>query len=262
MTEVFNIVEDIDTFLLILVRLSTYVFISPIFGRTGVPAMAKIGISMLFSVFVLQGFQQTISFDELTLIAFVIVVAKEAIIGLIMGYTTNVFFSIFYVSGHIIDSQMGFQIGGIFDAQMNSQTPISGNLLYAFAMLTFLELNGHVKLLNILYYSFESIPIMGGNIVASLTNVVITGFFLAFTLAVRLVIPIVLIMLMIQGVLGIMVKFIPQLNVFIIGLPIKILIGLFVLSYMVVPMVNMYETIFDEMMLYTQSVIQQIGIAS
>jgi flagellar biosynthetic protein FliR len=242
--------------------MSAYVFISPIFGRQGIPAITKVGISMLLSVFVLQGFNQTISIDDLSLVAFVVVVAKEAIIGLLLGYTTTVFFSVFYIAGQIIDMQMGFQMGGMFDAQLNSQVPISGNLLYAFAILTFLQLNGHLKLLYILYHCYEAIPIMGGNIVASLTNVVITGFFVAFTLAVRLVLPVILIMLIIQGVLGVMVKFIPQLNIFIIGIPIKIFIGFFVLFYMVSPMVNMFETIFDEMMLYTQSVVQQIGIAT
>jgi len=247
MQEALSLVPNIEQFILILLRITGYVFISPVFGRKSIPATYKIILSLLLSFIVFTSFDWDIIDREITMIEFVLICIKETGLGMILGFSTAIFFSIFYTAGKIIDTQMGFQMGGLYDPQMNSKVPISGNLLYVFAFLIFIQLDGHLKLIKILHDMFITVPVMGGRLDAAIVNILLNGFYSSFVFAVKLVLPVVLIMLITQFILGVIVKFVPQINVFIIGIPLKIAIGLIVLFFIITPMSEVLDILFERM---------------
>lgn len=238
---------NIEQYILILLRITGYVMISPVFGRRNIPAPVKILLSFLLSYIVFSSFEWNLAVSDLSMGEYALLSIKETMLGVVLGFSTAIFFSVFYTAGKIIDTQMGFQLGGLYDPQMNSKVPISGNLLYVFAFLVFIQMDGHLILIKILHNMFITVPIIGGTLDETIVNILLSGFYTSFAFAVKLVLPVILIMLIVQFVLGVIVKFIPQINVFIIGIPLKIAIGLIVLFLIVTPMSDVLGELFNDM---------------
>lgn len=245
--EIMDFFPNIEQYILILLRISGYVFVSPVFGRKGTPAAVKILLSLLLSYMVFTTLDQDFAIENLKIAEYTLLCIKETILGIVLGFSTVIFFSVFYTAGQMIDSQMGFQMGGLYDPQADSKVPISGNLFYVFAFLIFIQLKGHLVLIRILHNMFITVPLVGGKIHETIVNILLNGFYTSFAFAVKLILPVILIMLIVQFVLGVVVKFIPQINIFIIGIPLKIAIGLLVLFLLVTPMADIIRQLFGEM---------------
>lgn len=239
--------SNIDVFLLILVRMSAFVFVSPVFGRKGIPNTTKIGFSFFLSYIVFFDFDVMVSLEGVGSTEFMMLIFREAMIGISIGFVSIVFFAIFYTAGQIADFQMGFNIGGMYDQQMQTKVPIVGNLFYVMAFLTFLNLNGMemmTKLVTNLYYN---VPIIGNGMDNTIYKVILTGFYTSFMYAVKIVLPMVMLMVITQFLLGVVIKFVPQMNVFIIGIPIKIVLSLMLLIFMITPLYNLFGNLFNDM---------------
>lgn len=254
-----GIFDNIRAFVLILLRISGFVFVSPVFGRRGIPPVLKICFCMLMAYIVFSGYGPSISADSLDVLQLTILCVREVLIGIVFGFTTVIFFSVFYMAGQVLDIQMGFQLGSVYDPQLGERVPLTGNLIYTFAFITFIITGGHLKLIYMLYQMYETVPVMGGSITALLTNVVIGGFNNALLFAINMALPMVIMMMVCEFALGLMVRFVPQMNVFIVGIPIKILVGYMVMMFMIAPLSGLFELLFDSMFEFSQSVVNAIA---
>ena len=238
---------NIDVFLLILIRMSTFVFISPIFGRKGVPSTTKIGFSFFLSYIVFFNYDVMVDLSNTSSAEYILIIFKEAMIGFAIGFISLMFFSIFYTAGQIADFQMGFNLGGMYDQQMQTKVPIIGNLFYVLAFLTFLNFNGMERLANLVINLYRDVPILGSPVEDTIYGIILNGFYTSYLFAIKIVIPLMLLMLITQFLLGVIIKFVPQMNVFIIGIPIKIVMSLLLLIGIVTPMYNLFREIFGDM---------------
>ncbi|MGI5877267.1 MAG: flagellar biosynthetic protein FliR [Christensenellales bacterium] len=248
----------IEWFILILLRVSGFVFVSPVFGRRGVPAPAKIVLSVLLAYFVyaVRGEAGGLPHDPWM---FAALCARETVMGIALGFVTTIFFSAFTTAGQIIDTGMGLGMGGIYDPQMESSTPLTGNLITAAAFLSFLCANGHLTLIRILYELFGAAPVLGGTLGQAACSVLMGGFACAFLFAVKLALPMMTMMLFCEFIMGVMVKFVPQLNVFVIGMPLKILVGMMVMLLMAAPLGRLFDGLFEELFSYSRSIVQSMA---
>lgn len=215
-----------ELFILILVRISGVFFISPFFSSQNVPNIMKIGLSlMLTSILTFTIDVDLIALDT-PLIALIV---GELMVGIIIGFISYIFFSTFYVMGQIVDMNIGFGMVNVIDPQNRIQVPLMGNFYYILAFLTLLSINGHHMIIEALVNSYEYIPIgsfkfkldYGFFILDLISKMFITGF--------KLCIPFVVIIFLLDILLGILVRTIPQMNVFVVGLPLKIIIGMIVI---------------------------------
>jgi len=247
MANLSQIYLNIDVFLLILVRMAGFVMVSPIFGRKGVPNTTKIGFSFFLSYIVFFNYDVMIDLSSIGSAEYILIIFKETMIGVAIGFIAMLFFSIFYTAGQIADFQMGFNLGGMYDQQMQTKVPIIGNLFYVFAFLTFLNLHGMEKLSRLIIDLYKDVPILGNSLSETIYGVILNGFYTAYLFSIRIVLPLMLLMLITQFLLGVIIKFVPQMNVFIIGIPIKIVLSLMLLVGIVTPMYNLFEEILKKM---------------
>jgi flagellar biosynthetic protein FliR len=245
-----SILMSADYFLLLVFRMSGLIISSPIFGRVNVPMIAKLGLVASLSYLLFNVFPQTVAIHYSTLLGFALLCAGELLLGMALAYVTNVFFSMTaFTAGHLIDMQIGFGIVNVFDAQNNTQVPMMGNLLNIMLILLFFIVNGHLRLLEIVYLTLERMPI--GTLVFSpaigLTALEI--FLRAFLLGVMMALPIIASGLTLEIGFGMMMRAVPQIHMFVVGIPLKMLVGLF-LFIVTLPVFGSFSArVFEELFL-------------
>ncbi|GGB56472.1 flagellar biosynthetic protein FliR [Fictibacillus barbaricus] len=221
-------------FILILTRVSAFFLTIPVFSNKNLPVIHKIGLALFLSWIMLYA----INPDPVPVnSSFLILIIKEAMIGLSIGFIAAIVFYAIQVAGGFIDLQMGFAIANVFDPQTGIQTPLMGRYLYTFAVLFLLATDAHHMLLDGIFYSYKFLPLDSaianfGN--GSMTKFVISVFSGMFLVALQMAIPIVGTLFLADLALGIVARTVPQMNIFVIGLPLKILIAL-VLFLVVMP---------------------------
>jgi flagellar biosynthetic protein FliR len=238
---------NIDVFLLVLVRIASFIFVSPVFGRRGIPATTKIGLTAILSVVIMLGFETFPDVAEMGSGMYLGLVIKEALIGISISFITLIFFTVFYGIGQLADMQIGFNVGGIYDAQMQMQVPLTGNFFYLMGFLTFLVLNGASKMIFLIHSMYDSIPIVGNGFSNTFYEIFFNAFTFTYAYAVRIILPLTLLLLITQFILGVIIKFVPQMNVFIIGIPVKIAISLIILNFLIGPLFQLMDVYFDRM---------------
>ncbi|HHY41901.1 MAG TPA: flagellar type III secretion system protein FliR [Thermoanaerobacterales bacterium] len=220
-------------FLLILFRCLGYMLITPVFGRREIPAQAKIGLAALLSIIVYP-FIPDINFsDNLWILA--ASTLKEFITGITIGYGAFLLFSSLYLAGEIIDMEMGFGIVNVLDVQSNTQVPLMGNYFYILTILLFLTANGHHMLISAIIKSYDLLPLSEAVFQEGLLNALIVSFKDMFLLGVKIALPVVSVIFLTDLALALIARTVPQMNVFMVGLPVKIAVGM-ISMIMVFPM--------------------------
>jgi flagellar biosynthetic protein FliR len=237
----------VGQFALILVRISGLFLLSPIWGRANVPAALKVCLSALLSLILLGFFPPPEVFPHASLAAFLFACLGEILIGLTLGFVTTLFFSVVFTAGQIIDMQIGFGMVQVYDVQQNIQIPIAGSLLNLILLLCFLMAGGHMDLIRILHNTFSYIPLGHVQFTAALPAVIVGAFAESFVLAVRVAMPVIASGLLAEISLGVIVRTAPQMNVFVIGLPLKTIIGLVMLALIIPVFVGATGPLFDAM---------------
>lgn len=226
------IIEKFEIFLLILARCSSIFLISPVFGRRNVPPVFKIGLALMLSIIMLPMLELKsgliAGFLPLT-----VLIIKETVLGLIMGFITYIIFSSLYLAGQIIDMKTGFGIVNVLDPQTNTQIPIMGNFIYIFTLVVFISMDGHLMLISALVESFEIVPIGQMHISAETVAEFVSMLRNAFVIGFKISAPVVAAVFLTDVALGILARTMPQMNVFMVGMPLKITIGMFTLMIMV-----------------------------
>lgn len=223
-------VSNYDAILLILVRMSGLFILSPVFGRQNMPALFKVGFSFFLTLIYASATKDlSVDYQE-SMVLYVIYVAKELAIGIIMGYVTYIIMSGIYLAGQIIDNQIGFGYANVLDPITNIQVPLTSNFYYTYIILIFLLINGHHMIIRALFYSYEAIPL--GQLTFSTDVINELGGLMAemFGIALRISAPIIAAVFIADVVLGVLSKTIPEMNVFMLGMPIKVFLGLLIIT--------------------------------
>ncbi|MGE5329258.1 MAG: flagellar biosynthetic protein FliR [Deltaproteobacteria bacterium] len=216
----------IEVFLLVLVRMSSLFIISPIFGRRNVPTIFKIGFALMVSIILINVVKLPLEVNLYGMYEFSIAIFKEFIIGLILGYIGFVILSAIYLAGQLIDTQIGFSIVSVIDPISNIQVPITATLYYGLTIVIFLTINGHHMLIDAIVRSFDVIPIglavFSQEMIPQLVQIMGMVFIIAFKISA----PIIAAALICDVALGILSRTMPQMNIFFVGMPLKIVLGL------------------------------------
>ena len=239
--------ETFEIFLLILVRVSCFMYIAPFYGMSAVPAKVKIGVSFFVSLLILGFVDQ--SYVEYTgVIGYAVIVLKEGITGLLIGLAANVCNSIILFAGNIIDMDIGLAMAMEFDPINNAQVTITGNLYNYFILLLLVATNMHHYILQAFVDAFTVIPLNGqafnwDSLLSSMTKYMGDMFIISF----RIVLPVFACIMILNCILGIMAKVSPQMNMFAVGMQLKVLVGLLVLLLTVQLLPSIANFIFTEM---------------
>lgn len=207
------------SFLLIFLRLFAIFSTFQPFNIRTIPVSIRILFTIAISIILLQLYSLKELPDMNVLLALGI---KEIIVGLIIGFLANIIFYILQIVGQIIDFQVGLSLANIINPAFDIQVSPIGDLLFVLSMFIFLVSGGHLQLIEAFGYSFNIVPLD----IVNLSNYAFGEAFKLlgnFTLqvALRFSAPIISIILLVDVIIGIIARTVPQINIFIIGLPLK-----------------------------------------
>jgi flagellar biosynthetic protein FliR len=222
-----TIIKHFGFFLIVFTRISGIFSMTPVFGSRNIPVSIKIGFGF-FLTLVLFPLIENATKIELpeTLLGFIAVIISEFLIGLIIGFASYMVFAAIQMAGGLIDVQIGFSIVSVLDPQSGTQLPILGTFKYVLAILLFLGTNGHHVLIAALSESFHRLPVGASFALEPVTNYFVLLFTSAFVFAFKAALPILVTLFLIDVAFGILARTVPQMNVFMVGMPAKLVVGL------------------------------------
>lgn len=221
-------------FLYITARMSGFVLMNPLFGRRNLPGFFRAGFALVLSVFVYSITDQTAVMPR-GLAEMAVRLLLELGLGFALGMVMEFFFYIPQLAGQVVDTQMGMTMSQIYDAGSQSNMSVTGTLLNTLMILLFFAAGGHHTLLRLLVTSGQIVPFGAAGFGQEVASAALEFFIEATVLAVKLGMPILAAELMGQLGMGVLMKVIPQINVFSINIELKVIIGLTLLLLLVAP---------------------------
>lgn len=241
--------SGIYLFSMIVMRLGGLVSINPIFGRTNIPPMVKSGFVLVLSlvVYTFTGKGAAVA-GPFTMLSYGILLVREVFVGIVLGFVFNLFFAIVQYVGTVIDFSMGLSMATAYDPQSHVSATINANLFYLFMMALFFTSNCHLVFLELILRTGNTIPYGNLTIPAQLAVPMLDLFKSCMEMALRMAFPMLAIQLLSEVGVGILMKMIPQIDVFVINIQLKIGIGMLFMLLMISPYGEFIENLLRQMM--------------
>lgn len=250
---------DLEYFLLILVRITCFVYSAPFFSMNGVPRRVKVG----FSIFLAYLLYAAVDRNEVvysTVLGYAVVVMKEALTGFLIGWGAQICTTVTSLAGSIADMEIGISMVSLMDPTTRQQATFTGVFYQYFFTLYMIMTGMYQYLLRALIDSYSLIPVNGAifkseslleSVVMFLGHYIAIGF--------RIILPVFCTMILLNAVLGVLAKVSPQLNMFAVGMQLKVLVGIGIIflttrmlpaaaDYVSVEMKRMIVSFVEEMM--------------
>jgi len=247
------------SFLLVLTRVASFFVTLPLFSYRSIPNSHKIGIAFFISwIMFFTVEKQPLEIDGY----YILLIFKEVSVGLLIGMFAYMILSAIQIAGGFIDFQMGFAIANVVDPQTGAQSPILGQYLYTFALLLMLAIDGHHLLIDGIVYSYQLIPLNQLSIPFAneqIIEFVLKAFGNMFLIAFQMSIPIVGSLFLVDLALGIVARTVPQFNIFVVGLPIKILVSFILLIVVMATLFIAVQQLFELMLVSMQTLMKLMG---
>jgi flagellar biosynthetic protein FliR len=217
-------ISQMVTFLLVLVRVAGIFTVAPIFGNVNVTPLVRVGIAgcLAFVFLPMAHFDAS----HLDFLALLMVIVKEALVGIVMGFLAAMMFAAIQMAGAFIDLQIGFGFANVVDPMMKQHSAVIGQLYNFAATLLFLGLNGHHLMIRGLADSFSVLPLGSVIVTPHATSGILQVFTVLFLASLKIGAPVVGAIFLTDVSLGILARTVPQLNVFVVGFPAKLTVGL------------------------------------
>jgi flagellar biosynthetic protein FliR len=214
--------------------MSGFILFNPILGRRNIPGIFRAGIVLVLSVFVASFSTQTVG-TPTGILELSVRLILELALGFMLGILVEFFFYIPQLAGQEIDTQMGMTMNQIYDSSSQANMSVTGVMLNALMTLLFFAANGHHTLLRIMLTSEELVPYGAVRIGTDVLENLLQLFAECTLLAVKLSLPILAAEIVGQLGMGLLMKVIPQINVFAINIELKVMIGLALLFLLICP---------------------------
>lgn len=217
-------------FLWPLTRILGLIMVAPVFGHRSVPNRVKIGLGVFIALIVSPTLPPM---PEVALGSWhgLHILVQQLLIGIALGFVMRVVFAAAELAGEIVGLQMGLGFASFFDPQSAGQTLVLSRFFNLIAMLVFLAINAHLLVLTLLTDSFQTLPISTAPLAAEGFRGVAAFGSTLFVVGLQIALPLVAVLLMTNLTLGILTRSAPQLNIFAIGFPITLGVGLIVLDF-------------------------------
>ena len=222
--------NDLEYFLLILTRVSCFIFAAPFFSLNNTPRHVRVVLAVFTSLLLYQTLTPADAVEYSTVFGYSAIVLKEALTGLLVGLGTSMCSAIVNFAGHIADMETGLSMVTLMDPATRESTSITG-VFYQYVVMLMLIASGMYRyLFGALADTFVLVPVNGAifqmdsllvSVVKFLGDYIVIGF--------RICLPVFCVILLLNAILGVLAKVSPQMNMFAVGIQLKILVGLSVL---------------------------------
>jgi flagellar biosynthesis protein FliR len=242
--------NQIQAFLLVFVRIATMISLLPIFGSQNIPIHVKAGFAFFISIILFPTIINSgIPVFPVATGLFILLIIKEIVIGIIIGFVSSLIFTIVQFAGYLIDVLTGFSFVELVDPFSDTSVSIFGQFNVLIFTILFFALNGHYFLLFAVQKSFAIIPLAHAHFpVGPIISVLITVVGNIFILGFKFAAPIFVTLLLTQISLAIVSRTVPQINVFFVGMPLNIAIGFYVAIIALPGLSILFKKMIDLMM--------------
>ncbi|MDD3367741.1 MAG: flagellar biosynthetic protein FliR [Lachnospiraceae bacterium] len=240
--------NELEYFLLVMTRVTCFIFIAPFFNTANTPNRVKIGLGVFVSILIFNGINPHEQLQYDSVLGYAILVMKEALTGLLVGFSANMCVSVTSFAGHIIDMDIGLSMVSLYDPTTRDNATITG-VFYQYVLMLILICSGMYRyLIQALIDTFTLIPLTGAifqldhlfqTVIQFMSDYIIIGF--------RIALPVFVVMILLNAILGIMAKVAPQMNMFAVGLQLKILVGLAVVYLTAGMLPGACDFVFEQM---------------
>jgi flagellar biosynthetic protein FliR len=234
----------VATFMLPLFRITAVLMTMPIFGTTLVPTRVRLYFALAITMAVMPGLPPMPQVNALDLSA-LLLIAEQIIIGALLGFSLQLFFQAFVVAGQIISIQMGMGFASMVDPTNGVSAAVIGQFLTMLVTLLFLAMNGHLVVFEVLTESFTTMPVGSAMLVNHFWELAgKLGWVLGA--AMLLVLPAITALLVVNIAFGIMTRSAPQLNIFSIGFPLILVLGMVIFWIGMADILTQYQPLATE----------------
>lgn len=230
--------------LLAFTRISGFIFTAPVFQSKNITPPLKVFLAFGMALIIAPLIKSDLEVFNLSLAFTIVSLLAELLVGLIIGFIANLMFAGLQLAGYYFDLTLGFGMVNLFDPNSGTEMPLFSHFNNLLALLVFLSINGHHQLLRALIESYQVIPPGKFFLQAGGVQIVVQAFVKMFLLGFQVGLPIIGSVFLVDVALGIIAKLLPQLNVFVIGFPIKIALGLLMLIAFLPVYLMLVEMIF------------------
>ncbi len=251
-------IEYLEYIILVFIRIASMMVTAPFFNSSNFPRLTEMGLSFFFSLAAVNMLDFT-SLSYQGVVGYATLVLQEGITGAFIGMASGFCLYILNFSGNMVDMEIGFSMAMEFDPATNVQSTITANLFSQLFLVLFVISDMHYFIIDAVYDSYKLIPIGGADLKGNFISIAGTYITDYFVIGFRVILPIFSCILLINVVLGILAKVAPQMNMFVIGMQLKIFIGLFLLFMLMGYFPNVVDFIFVEMQKLTKLFVGQLA---
>jgi len=219
--------QFVPTFILVVFRLAGMALYAPLFGSARIPRRIRLLLILVVGAAFAQGVKPPAAFPE-TSWGLALGIAGEMAFGLAMGMVMSFVFVAVQWAGEIISQQMGFSLGGLIDPEYGGQSSVMGDLYFMFTLVIFLLIGGHRAMLRGVRESFDTLPLLSLGVNHELLNTLLDLLYSATILALQLASPILVTLLIVDLVLGLIGRTMPQMNVMSAALSVRAGLGVLI----------------------------------
>lgn len=217
---------EFERFLFVLFRVGAMIIFVPVLGSRQVPAIMKIGLVLFLSMAIFPMVQDRPLPEPKGLFDLAKFLMADVTIGLGIAYIARLIFTAVQIAGTVVDFQMGFGVVNVIDPQTDTQVSVTAQLHNILAILIFLALNAHHYIIQAIVESFFVINPFEINFASITPEYILHLFSATFLTAVKIAAPIMAILFFLSVGMGLVARTVPQMNVFIVGFPLQIGVGL------------------------------------
>jgi flagellar biosynthetic protein FliR len=222
-------------FVMILIRIASFIYAAAIFNTANTPNRVKVGLAFFVAVIVYTT-NPDLTVEYNGVIELATIILKEVVVGLLLGVITEFCVQIIFYSGAIIDMDTGLSMAQIMDPTTNIQVGIFGNLYYYVLLMLLLVTGLHRYLIQAIVETFKVIPLGGVVFSASIYDTVLSFVGDYFVIGFRIALPVFCVTLLLNVILAILARVSPQMNMFAVGMQLKIFAGIFAVFFTIVMM--------------------------
>ena len=244
----------ISNFLLPLFRIAAVLMVMPIIGTQLVPQRVRLYMSLAITVLLVPVLPDMPQVDALSLRS-MLLIAEQVLIGAMLGFSLQLFFHIFVFPGQLVSMQMGLGFASMMDPATGVSVPVLGQFLLMLVSLLFLAMNGHLVVFDVLAESFVTLPV-GQSLNIDHFAIVAGRLSWVIGAALLLALPAVSALLVINIAFGVMTRAAPQLNIFTIGFPLTLVMGLIIFWISTSDILAQYYTISSDALLLLRGLVQ------
>lgn len=214
--------------IMVLTRVSGIFTFNPIFGRNNVPGYIKAGATLLLTLVMVSGGSMEYTLPS-GLLPFVFDMLKELVVGLLLGFFVNLILTVFGMAGEVIDMQLGLGMAKSYDPTFGS-VGLTTQIYNYWFILYFFAVGGHLSYIELFAISYDTVPIGFDSFNINIAYILVMYFETVLTLGVKLAMPFIAASLVTEFCIGVMMKAVPTIHVFVINIQIKLLVGFVVLT--------------------------------